>query len=58
MLTDIYIEALPVDEHLADQVWGGWSRRSVDDLTLFWLWMRIADLSVEWAKNNSQTNIT
>ncbi len=26
MLTEIYIEALLVDEELADHVWGAWSR--------------------------------
>ncbi len=33
MLTEIYIEALLVDEELADQVWQAWNARAIDDLT-------------------------
>ncbi len=29
MLTEIYIEALLVDEELADQVWQAWDQREV-----------------------------
>ncbi len=32
MLTEIYIEALLVDEDLADQVWGAWDSWEIDDL--------------------------
>ena len=35
MFTDIYIEALLVDEKLADQVWKAWE---IDDLTALWAW--------------------
>ncbi len=31
MLTEIYIEALLVDEELADQVWEAWDRRVISD---------------------------
>ena len=31
MLTDIYIEALLVDEELADQVWEAWDNGEIDD---------------------------
>ena len=31
MLTEIYIEALLVDEDLADQVWEAWDAEEVDD---------------------------
>ncbi len=31
MLTEIYIEALLVDEALADQVWGAWDAGKIDD---------------------------
>ncbi len=31
MLTDIYIEALLVDEDLADQVWEAWDKGEIDD---------------------------
>ncbi len=38
MLTEIYIEALLVDEELSDQVWGA---GKIDDLeaALAWLWV-------------------
>ena len=31
MLTKIYIEALLVDEELADQVWKAWDKGEIDD---------------------------
>ncbi len=40
MLTEIYIEALLVDEELADQVWEAWDAGEGDDrvaCTLWWL---------------------
>ncbi len=41
MLTEIYIEALLVDEELADQVWEAWDAREIDDHTGFIAWMLI-----------------
>ncbi len=32
MLTEIYIEALLVDEELADQVWGAWDTGDISDI--------------------------
>ena len=32
MLTEVYIEALLVDEELADQVWEVWDAGEIDDL--------------------------
>ncbi len=32
MLTEIYIEALLVDEKLADRVWWLWDKGEIDDL--------------------------
>ncbi len=34
MLTEIYIEALLVDDDLADQVWEVWDAGEIDDLLL------------------------
>jgi len=31
MLTEIYIEALLVDEEAADQVWEAWDKGEIDD---------------------------
>ncbi len=33
MLTEIYIEALLVDQELADQVWDAWDAGEIDDLS-------------------------
>ena len=38
MFTEIYIEALLVDEDLADQVWEWWDGGEIDSLTAFVLW--------------------
>ena len=41
MLTEIYIEALLVDEELADQVWEAWDGGEIDDSTVALIWWRI-----------------
>jgi hypothetical protein len=43
MLTEIYIEALLVDEDLADQVWEAWDKGEIDDQGAWVAWQRIAD---------------
>ena len=42
MLTEIYIEALWVNEDLADQVWEAWDTGEIDDLTAWVAWWLIA----------------
>ncbi len=37
MLTEIYIEALLVDEDLADQIWEAWDMGEIDDQLAWWL---------------------
>jgi len=44
MLTEIYIEALLVDQELADQVWKSWNADEADDETTCIAWMLIAML--------------
>ncbi len=44
MLTEIYIEALLVDEELADQVWEAWDAGEIDDEDACIAWMLIAGL--------------
>ncbi len=44
MLTKIYIEALLVDEELADQVWKAWDKGEADNETACIAWMLIAML--------------
>ena len=38
MLTEIYIEALLVDEELADQVWEAWDDGEIGDCAAAWAW--------------------
>ncbi len=38
MLTEIYIEALLVDEELADQVWEAWDKGEIDDQVTWLVW--------------------
>ena len=42
MLTEIYIEALLVDEELADQVWELWDAGLVDNEMAAWAWLLVA----------------
>ncbi len=44
MLTQLYIEALLVDEMLADQVWEAWDKGEIDDTIACIAWMLIADV--------------
>ncbi len=41
MPTEIYIEALLVDEGLADQIWEAWDGGEIDEINaiLAWLWI-------------------
>ena len=41
MLTEIYIEALLVDEKMADQVWEAWDRGLMDDEVAALAWTLI-----------------
>ena len=41
MLTEIYIEALLVDEQAADQVWAVWNAGETDDEAACIAWMLI-----------------
>ncbi len=43
MLTEIYIEALLVDEELADRVWEAWSKGEIDNLVAAWAWWAIVE---------------
>ena len=44
MLTEIYIEALLVDEELADQVWEEWDAGEIDDLEAWLAWAALASI--------------
>ena len=38
MLTEIYIEALLVDEELADQVFEAWDKEEISAFVATWVW--------------------
>ncbi len=42
MLTKIYIDALLVDEELADLVWEAWDAGEIDDLLAVRVWIAVA----------------
>lgn len=42
MLTELYIEALLVDEELADQVWSMWESRVIEDELAAIVWLLTA----------------
>ena len=42
MLTEIYIEALLVDEGLADWVWEAWDAGEISDVVAVWAWLLIS----------------
>ncbi len=44
MLTEIYIEALLVDEELADQIWEAWDAENLTDGAAYIAWLLIAGL--------------
>ena len=41
MLTEIYIQALLVDEELADQVWEAWNKGEISDQIAWLAWWLI-----------------
>ncbi len=40
-MLEIYIEALLVDQELADQVWDAWDKGEIDDQVAWLLWWLI-----------------
>ncbi len=51
MLTEIYIEALLVDEELADQVWELWDKGEIDDLDAYLGWLMVAKSGHQGSKD-------
>ena len=54
MLTEIYIEALMVDEELADQVWEAWDAGEIDEATALLAWWTVATTSISILRNYQQ----
>ena len=46
MLCEIYIEALLVDEELADQVWELWAHSDIDDQLAALAWVLLSNRNV------------
>ncbi len=47
MLTELYIEALLVDEELADLVWETWDAGEINDLTAWLAWRMVYSLGTQ-----------
>ena len=47
MLTETYIQALLVDEDLADQVWEAWDKGEIDDRVANFAWFLVSVSSLE-----------
>ena len=43
MLTEIYIEALLVDEEVADQIWEAWDKGEIADLMAMLAWLLVSN---------------
>ena len=54
MLADIYIEALLVDEKLADRVWEAWDKGEINDVAACIAWVLIAGRSVDRSGQRSE----
>ena len=55
MLTEICIEALLVDEELADQVWEAWDKGEIDEATAALAWWSIAQQKAYHEQNPRPT---
>ncbi len=53
VLTEIYIEALLVDEELADQVWEAWDKGEIDDQVAWLVWWLITLTSQQSDKSST-----
>ena len=56
MLTEIYIEALLVDEELADQVWEAWfaGETNTETASMMWWWLIAAEAGEQKNGNRIQ----
>ena len=56
MLTHLYVEALLVDEDLADHVWEAWNANETDDQTACIAWMLIGSVCSDYAQSVGRHN--
>ncbi len=52
ILTELYIEALLVDENLANQVWEAWDKGEIDDCVAAILWLQFENW-LPWQEGQS-----
>ena len=52
MLTEIYIQALLVDEELADQIWEAWDKGEIDGCVVTILWLQFENW-LPWQEGQS-----
>ena len=57
MLTEIYIDALLVDEELADQVWEAWDTGEIGDVNAIVAWLAVVSVSVRTGPVTASTAI-
>ena len=53
MLTELYIEALLVDEDLADQVWELWNVGVITDQQAAWAWLILGVCRADFGEGQS-----
>ena len=56
MLTRLYVEALLVDEDLADQVWGLWDAGEITNEVAAWAWCILAGSGNEGCAQDVQSH--
>jgi hypothetical protein len=54
MLTEIYIEALLIDEELADQVWKAWDKGEIDDQIAWLAWWLISSSGQQTGRSSTK----
>ena len=54
MLTRLYIEALLVDEALADQVWEAWDKAEIDDQVAWLVWWLISSSGQQTGRSSTK----
>ena len=54
MRTEIYIEALLVDEVLADQVWEAWDKEEIDDQVVWLMWWLISSSGQQTGRSSTK----
>jgi len=54
MLTETYIEALLVNEGLADQIWEAWDKGEIDDQMTWLVWWLISSSGQQTGQSSTK----